>query len=100
MLLVFAPVGRMAPTNYLLQSVALVGLFHGVGLGLFGRVSHATALLLATSLFLLQVPLSALWLRCYAYGPIEWLWRQFTYGKRMPLARAMGERLLPAREKR
>jgi uncharacterized protein len=93
---VFAPVGRMALTNYLLQSVVLVGVFHGIGLGLFGQVSLATTLLIATALFLVQVPLSALWLRRYSYGPIEWLWRQFTYGARMPLAREAGQRALQA----
>lgn len=87
---IFAPVGRMALTNYLLQSVVLVGAFYGIGLGLWRRVSHTTALLLAIAVFALQVPLSAFWLRRYSYGPVEWVWRQFTYG--LPDAARAGRR--------
>lgn len=72
-----------------------MALFFGIGLGLFGKVSHATTLLLATSVFVAQVPLSAWSLRRCAYGPLEWLWRQFTYRRRIPLVRAAGERALP-----
>jgi uncharacterized protein len=80
-----APAGRMALTNYLLQTVVCVFLFYGYGLGLFGKFGATVSTLVAIGIFLLQIPLSALWLRHYAYGPMEWIWRQLTYRKRLNL---------------
>jgi uncharacterized protein len=85
-----APVGRLALTNYLLQSLALFVIYYGTGFGLFGRVSLAAVLLISTLFFAIQVVLSRWWLRFFAYGPIEWLWRQFTYRRRMPIRRRHG----------
>ena len=84
-LAVLAPVGRMALTNYLLQTVVCVTLFYGFGFGLFGRVGAFQATLIAIAIFLGQIVLSAVWLRWGAYGPMEWIWRQLTYRKRLPL---------------
>jgi uncharacterized protein len=80
-----APAGRMALTNYLLQSVICVLIFYGYGLGQFGRFGARTATLLALAIFLFQTLLSALWLRYFGYGPMEWIWRQLTYGRRLSL---------------
>jgi uncharacterized protein len=80
-----APVGRMALTNYLLQTVICVLIFYGYGLGQFGRFGARAATLLALAIFLLQVLLSALWLKYFAYGPMEWIWRQLTYRRRLNL---------------
>jgi hypothetical protein len=68
LLLAVAPVGRMALSNYPLQSVVLVSVFYGIGFGLFGQVSHAAMTALATSLFVAQVLLSSLWLRRRSYA--------------------------------
>ncbi len=84
MLLVFAPVGRMALTNYLAQSVACMFVFYGIGLGLYGEVGTAAAAGIALLVFALQVPLSRWWLGRYRFGPVEWAWRRLTY--RVPLA--------------
>lgn len=81
-----APVGRMAFTNYLLQSIVLGWIFYGYGLGLFGRLSVAAALAVGLVLFAAQVGLSLWWLARYRYGPVEWLWRSLMYGKRQPMA--------------
>ncbi|HWT00059.1 MAG TPA: DUF418 domain-containing protein [Pyrinomonadaceae bacterium] len=80
-----APVGRMALTNYLLQTVVCVLIFYGYGLGQFGRLGARAATLLALAIFLFQTLLSALWLRYFGYGPMEWIWRQLTYGRRLSL---------------
>ena len=80
-----APVGRMALTNYLLQSVICLSIFYGYGLGQFGRVGARAATLLAFAIFLFQVVLSALWLKYFSYGPMEWIWRQLTYRQRLSL---------------
>jgi uncharacterized protein len=79
-LALFAPVGRMALTSYVTQSIVLGALFYGWGLGLFGRLGEAKAALIGVALFGVQLAVSALWLRRYRFGPIEWLWRSFTYG--------------------
>jgi uncharacterized protein len=86
-LAVLAPVGRMALTNYLLQTVICVLIFYGFGLGLFGKIGAAAATLLAFGIFLFQIALSTIWLKYFQYGWFEWLWRQLTYGKRLPLTR-------------
>lgn len=76
-----AHVGRMPLTNYLLQSLMGVFIFHAWGLGAWGKVGPAWQLLMAPALFFgLQVPLSAWWLRHHEQGPMEALWRRLTYG--------------------
>jgi uncharacterized protein len=82
-----APLGRMAFTNYLLQSVICSWIFFGYGFGLFGRVDVLTALAIGTSLYVAQVLFSAQWLRHYRFGPVEWLWRSLMYGTAQPLRR-------------
>jgi uncharacterized protein len=82
-------VGRMALTNYLLQSVAFVLLFFGYGLDGYGPGLYAKGafvnLMLALSFFPLQIVVSQWWLRRFRFGPAEWLWRSLTYGKRQPM---------------
>ena len=75
-----APLGRMAFTNYLAQSVVFGWIFYGYGLGLFGRVGVVTALAIGVCVYVAQVMISAQWLRYYRFGPIEWLWRSLMYG--------------------
>jgi uncharacterized protein len=80
-----APVGRMALTNYLLQTVICVLIFYGYGFGQFGRFGARTATLIALAIFLFQILSSALWLNYFSYGPMEWIWRQLTYRRRLNL---------------
>jgi uncharacterized protein len=82
-----APVGRMAFTNYLCQSLILGWIFFGYGLGLFDKVSVATALAIGAVLCAVQVGVSAWWLGRYRYGPAEWLWRSLMYGTWQPMVR-------------
>jgi uncharacterized protein len=81
-----APVGRMAFSNYLGQSLILGWIFYGYGFGLFGRSSVTTALAIGLCVYAAQVGISAWWLRRYRYGPVEWLWRSLMYGSRQPMA--------------
>jgi uncharacterized protein len=83
-----AAMGRMALTNYLMQSVVLGFVFYGYGLGLFGRLGPAAALLVGLALYAAQVAFSWAWLRRYRFGPFEWLWRSLTYGARQPMRKA------------
>lgn len=79
-----APVGRMALTNYLLQTITALLLFYGFGFGLLGRIGAAACVPLAVLIFLLQVILSNAWLTHFRYGPAEWLWRSITYRSPQP----------------
>lgn len=79
-----APVGRMALSNYLLQSLLGAFIFTGYGLGLFERVGAAAGLALSVIIYGVQIPLSAWWLRRFRFGPAEWLLRSFTYGRPQP----------------
>jgi uncharacterized protein len=80
-----APLGRMAFTNYLAQSVILGWIFYGYGLGLFGRLGVTSALAIGLAVYFVQVPFSAWWLSRYRYGPVEWLWRTLMYGAAQPM---------------
>lgn len=80
-LLPFAAVGRMALTDYLMQSVCMTLLFYHYTTGLYGRVGPAQGLAITIVFFALQVALSNWWLRSHRFGPMEWLWRGMTYGK-------------------
>jgi uncharacterized protein len=82
-----APAGRMALSNYLLQSLVCTLLFYGYGLGYFERLPRAWQPLFALALFALQVLLSQAWLRRLRFGPLEWLWRAFTYLRLPPWRR-------------
>jgi uncharacterized protein len=84
-LMVPATAGRMALSNYLIQSFVGISLFYGVGLGWGGHVGPTLLVPLAVIVFAVQVQVSALWLRHYRYGPAEWLWRSLTYGQRQPM---------------
>jgi uncharacterized protein len=80
-----APVGRMALTNYLLQTIICLFLFYGYGLGQFGKIGAAAATMIALAVFLFQILISRMWLQFFRYGPMEWVWRQLTYRQRLNL---------------
>jgi uncharacterized protein len=80
---VLAPLGRMAFTCYLAQSLILSFVFYGWGLGQFGHMSAANGILLAFGIYAAQAIASALWLRRFRFGPLEWVWRSFSYGRRL-----------------
>ncbi len=80
-----AAVGRLALTNYLLQTVICTSLFYGHGFGLFGRVDRLGQILIVVLILAFQMVASPLWLKHFRFGPAEWLWRSLTYWKRQPL---------------
>lgn len=80
-----APAGKMALTNYLAQSVLGTAVFYSWGLGLYGRTGPAFQLTVAVVIFSAQIVASAVWLRRFRYGPVEWLWRKVTYGGPLPM---------------
>lgn len=81
----FAAVGRMALSHYLAQSLIATWVLYGHGLGQWGQWSYSARMLAALVLFAAQMAFSAWWLRRFRFGPVEWLWRAFTYGRWPPL---------------
>ncbi len=87
-----APVGRMALTNYLAQSLICSTIFYGstifgFGLGWYGRIGPAYGSVLALAIWIVQVIWSNLWFRGLGlkFGPMEWLWRTLSYGRLQPM---------------
>src|SRR5699024_718642 len=76
-------VGRMALTNYILQTIIGVGVF--TGLAMFGTLNIGLGIIISIIIFPLQILFSYLWLKRFRFGPLEWVWRSITYGKMQPL---------------
>ncbi|HEX8129638.1 MAG TPA: DUF418 domain-containing protein, partial [Pyrinomonadaceae bacterium] len=83
-LLWLAPVGRMALTNYLVQTLFHLFIFYGygIGLGLIGRVGTSLCIPFSLAIFALQILYSRWWFKRFRFGPAEWLWRTLAYGTR------------------
>lgn len=79
-----AAVGRMAFSNYFLQSIICTGFFYGYGMGYFGRLSQAQLYFMVAEVWLIQIVFSVLWLRFFTMGPVEWLWRYLFYREKLP----------------
>ncbi len=89
-------VGRLALSNYLLQTVVATFLMYSWGLGYFGDVPRPWQIALVLAIYALQIPLSVLWLRYFTIGPMEWIWRSLTYMKRQPMRRRRSKAPLDA----
>ncbi len=81
----FAPVGRMALTNYLVQSLCGVLIFYGIGLGFGASIGVSIVFLISLGVYLFQLCYSHLWFRYFQFGPLEWMWKQLTYGRSLPI---------------
>jgi len=86
-------VGRMALTNYMMQSVISICIYYGIGFRLGGQFGPSIYMPIAILIFIAQVFYSKMWLSYFNYGPAEWIWRQLTYGKRLKLRRVETEAL-------
>lgn len=87
---VFAPLGRVALTNYV--TATLIVLSAAPLLGLHGSHRWGAALGLAATILGVQALLSRLWLAHFRYGPLEWGWRCVTWGRVEPLAKSASTR--------
>lgn len=83
-----APVGKMALSNYIFHSVAAAAVFHWWGLGLAGSLPLRHCYALALLILIAQAIGSALWLRRFHHGPLEWIWRTLTLLERVPMLRS------------
>jgi uncharacterized protein len=82
-----AAIGKTAFSNYILHTVVFTSLFYGYGLGLFGDVLRWQQLLLVIVMWMVQLWCSAIWLKYYRFGPLEWVWRSLTYARLQPMKR-------------
>lgn len=79
------PVGQMAFTNYLAQSLLCGLFFYGVGFGMFGKLQRYEIYYVVAVVWVIEIAWSHIWLQYFRFGPLEWLWRSLTYWKRQPL---------------
>lgn len=77
--------GKMALTNYIMQSIIGLFLFSSIGLGWYEKLSPARTFFFAIGVFIFQCIYSKFWLSYFQFGPLEWLWRCFTYQKIFPI---------------
>ena len=75
------PVGKMALSNYILQSLIGLIIFSGIGFSMYQQMSLLQCFFTATGIFVLQVIVSQFWLQYFKFGPLEWCWRCLSYGK-------------------
>ena len=76
-------VGRMAFTNYIMQSV--IGYLIMQTFGYYESFSPSQCILIVLIVFACQIPLSWFWLKYFKFGPLEWLWRCISYWKILPI---------------
>jgi uncharacterized protein len=79
-----AAAGRMALSNYLIQSIIGAYIFYGFGLAQFDRLTRLEVAAVVVSICIVQVIFSVIWMGRFHYGPFEWLWRSLTYWKTQP----------------
>ncbi len=80
-----AAVGRMAFTNYILQTLICTTIFYGHGFGFYGKVERGGQILIVFGVWIFSVLFSYYWLKYFRYGPLEWLWRSLSYMKFQPI---------------
>jgi uncharacterized protein len=87
-LLRFAPVGQMALSTYVGQTIVGTLVFFGFGLGLLGRIGNGVTIPMGLALFAIQAWACRAWLRRFRFGPLEWAWRSLTWLRREPFRAA------------
>ncbi|MCY3620130.1 MAG: DUF418 domain-containing protein [Gammaproteobacteria bacterium] len=81
-----AAVGRMALSNYILQSIFGLVIFHDMGFGLWNDLDRHQLYYVVFGQWAAMIAFSVWWLKRYRFGPLEWLWRTLTYGRRQPMS--------------
>ncbi|MCE9618616.1 MAG: DUF418 domain-containing protein [Planctomycetes bacterium] len=91
-----ASAGRMALTNYLMQSLICSMIFQHWGFGQFASWTIPQMAALVAGIYLVQLPLSAAWLSVFRFGPMEWLWRSLSYMRLQPMLGHAAGRYAPS----
>ncbi|MBC8156270.1 MAG: DUF418 domain-containing protein, partial [Bacteroidetes bacterium] len=79
-----AAVGRTAFSNYVLTSLLCQFVFLWGPWKLYGTLEYYQQMYVVLAIWTVNIIFSTLWLRFFAFGPLEWLWRSLTYWKRQP----------------
>ena len=90
--------GRMTLTNYIMQNLIGMLVFSGFGMGLFNTMPYLFYVALSVVVFTAQVFFSQWWLSRYQYGPLEWIWRQLSYRRRLPIRANKKDHARPVHE--
>ncbi len=80
-----AAVGQTAFSNYILHSLIYGFVFYGYGVGLYNKLQRYELYFVVLGMWVVSLVISPIWLRYFAYGPLEWAWRSLTYWKRQPM---------------
>lgn len=72
----FETTGRMALTNYILQSLFCVAIFYSYGLGMFASLLPTDLLCISITIFGFNIYFSKWYLKNHHHGPLEYLWRK------------------------
>jgi uncharacterized membrane protein YeiB len=83
---VFAPMGKLALTNYILATVLILAADPALGIG--ERTDYALVVAVGAGIGVIQAAWSPIWLRWFQYGPLEWLWRCLTWWQWVPIRTA------------
>ena len=83
-------VGRTALSCYLLTSLICVSVFYGWGLGWFGKLDMPRLLAVVAVVWVVVAAFAMVWTRKFQFGPVEWLWRSWTLGQRLPILKPAG----------
>ena len=82
--------GRLPLTTYFGASILTMWIFMpGFALDQWGRHGAAEQAAICVAIIAVQVAGANLWLRGYANGPAEWLWKSLAYWKRQPFRRVV-----------
>jgi uncharacterized protein len=77
-------VGRLALTNYLMQTVICTTIFYSFGFGLYATYHRPATLLVVLGIWVFQLTASLLYLKVFRIGPVEWVWRSLAHWQRQP----------------
>ncbi len=83
-----AAAGRMALSNYLMQTVIAVLVFDGWAGGEWGTWRFSEFTMLVVGVWVVQLIVSPVWMRFFRFGPVEWAWRSLTYWRVQGMRRA------------
>ena len=83
--------GRMALTNYIGQSLIGMLIYYGTGFGFGADTGLIYVEITVLCVFAFQICFSALWLRFFRFGPLEWIWRCLTYLRLFPISKESKE---------
>jgi uncharacterized protein len=84
-------VGRMAFSNYILETLICTTIFYGHGLGLYARLDRVELAVIMLAVWVVILLVSQVWMRNFYHGPLEWLWRSLTYTERQRFRRPIAE---------